>query len=64
MQCRLNGVHISELPKFLMEDPDKSTHSLQVLDPFNDASPLFIPLALALSGVTSYFPVRKPTIEE
>ena len=62
MQCRLNGVHISELPKFLTEDPDEMTHSLQGLDPFNDDSPLFIPLSL--SGVTSYFPVRKPTIEK
>jgi hypothetical protein len=34
----------------------------KLLTPFNDDSPLFIPLAL--SGVTSYFPVRKPTIEE
>ena len=33
MQCWLNGVHISELPKFLAEDPDESTHSLQVLTP-------------------------------
>jgi hypothetical protein len=43
MQCRLNGVHISELPKFLAKDPDESTHSLQVFDPFDDNSSLFIP---------------------
>ena len=53
MQCRLNGIKISELPKFLAEDPDDSTHSLQVVDPLDDSSPLFIPLSL--TGVTSYF---------
>ena len=62
MQCRLNGIKISELPKFLAEDPDESTHSLQVVDPLDDSSPLFIPLSL--TGVTSYFQVRKPTIAE
>ena len=62
MQCWLNGIKISEMPEFLAEDPDESTHSLQVVDPLDDSSPLFIPLSL--TGVTSYFPVRKPTIAE
>ena len=37
------GVHISELPKFLLEDTDESTHSLWVLYCLDDESTLFIP---------------------
>lgn len=61
MQCQMNGVKINELPKFLAEAPDKTTHALQVVDPLSE-SPLYIPMSLF--GVTSYFPVQKPTIEE
>ena len=61
MQCRMNGVKINELPKFLAETPDKTTHALQVVDPLSE-SPLYIPMSLF--GITSYFPVQKPTIEE
>ena len=62
MQCRMNGVKLNELPKFLADDPDESTHALQVGDPLDSGHPLTIPLSL--KGVTSYFRVRKPTIQE
>ena len=42
--------------------PDESTHALQVGDPLDEDRPLFIPFSL--SGVTSHFPVRKPTAAE
>lgn len=33
MQCRLNHVKISEVPKFLVNDPDEFTHAVAVEDP-------------------------------
>ena len=61
MQCRMNGVKVDELPKFLAKTPDETMHAVQVVDPL-DESPLYIPMSLV--GVTSYFPVRKPTVKE
>jgi hypothetical protein len=58
MQCRLNGVSINGIPKFLVDNPTNVTHQEQN----NDAHPTIIPLAL--DGVTSYFLVTKPTQEE
>ena len=51
MQCHLNGMHISELPKFLAESPSETTHVIELPDPFDAAHPLIIPLHL--SSVTS-----------
>ena len=62
MQCRLNDVKISEVPKFLVNDPDEFTHAIAVDDPSGDQDPLIIPLQI--NGVTSYFPVRTPTTSE
>jgi hypothetical protein len=28
MQCRINGVEINEVPRFLMQDPTTSAHSI------------------------------------
>ena len=62
MQWRLNGVHLSEVPKFLAETLNETTHSLELVDPFDVAHPLIIPLQL--SGVTNYFDVLPPSIAE
>ena len=55
MQCCLNGVHTSEVPKFLAESPSVTTHAVQLLDPFNAAHSLIVPLQV--SSVSSYFDV-------
>jgi len=39
MQCLLNGVHISEVPKFLAETPSETTHAIELVDPF-EATPV------------------------
>ena len=62
MQCHLNGVQINEVPKFLAETPSERTYAIELVDPFNAAHPLIIPLKL--SGATSYFYVFSPTIAE
>ena len=46
MQCHLNGVHISEVPKYLAESPSITTHAVELVDPFNAAYQLIIPLQL------------------
>ena len=55
MQCHLNGVQINEVPKFLAESPSKTTHAIELVDPFNASHPLIIP---------SYFDVYSPSITE
>ena len=55
MQCCLNVLHISEVPKFLAETPNETTHAIELVNPFNAAHLLII--LLQLSGVTSYFDV-------
>ena len=62
MQCHLNGVHVSEVPKFLAESPSETTHVIELVDPFNAAHPLII--LLHLSGVTSYFDAFSPGVAE
>ena len=64
MQCRLNGVTVNEIPKFLVDNPTNVTHSLvfPMQEQDDDAHPTIIPLAL--DGVTSYFLVTKPTQED
>ena len=62
MQWHVNGVHINEFPKFLVEHPSETTHVIELVDPFNTAHPLIIPLQL--SGVTSYFDVYSPSVAE
>ena len=61
MQVRLNDVTISETPRFLTENITDTTHTISI--PTDDKQrPYVIPLAL--HGVTSSFPTRKPTPEE
>ena len=62
MQCHLNGVKISEVPKFLAETPSETTHAIELVDIFDAAHPLIIPLQL--SGVTSYFDMYSTSVTE
>jgi hypothetical protein len=55
MQLRLNDVVINEQPKFLVHCPSEKDHAII-------AENLLIPLEL--SGVTSFFPAHKPTMEK
>jgi hypothetical protein len=59
MQLRLNDIHLDECPKFLTNEPTDKTHALSI--PTKDEDYL---IPLALHGVTSYFPTRKPTLHE
>ena len=59
LQCNLNGMHISEVPKFVPESPNETTYAIELVNSFNTAHPLIIPLQL--SGVTSYFNVSSPS---
>ncbi len=59
MQCWLHYFQINEIPKFLVDEADESTHAIVVDDPSGEEDPLIIPLML--NGTTSYFPVRYPT---
>jgi hypothetical protein len=59
MQCRINGVEINKVPKFLMQDPTTLTHSIRIADPTNAVHPYTIPLQL--EGVVSYFEYALPT---
>ncbi len=58
MQLRMNDVRVDEVPKFLAENPDDQSHALS----FPNEQGYIIPLSL--KGVTSYFPTRKPTLDE
>ena len=62
MQCRINGVEINEVPKFLTQNPTTSTHSIRIADPTDAVHPYTIPLQL--EGVVSYFEYALPTSAE
>ena len=62
MQCHLDGVQISEVPTFLAENPNKTTHAIELVDPFNAAHPLII--LIQLSRVTSYIDVYSPGVKK
>ena len=62
IQCHLNGVQISEVPKFFAQNPNETTHAIEFVDPFNVAHPLII--TLQLSGITSYFDVNSLSVTE
>ena len=47
-------MEINELPKFLMKNPDERTHAVVVDDP----------ISREVKGATSFFPTRKPTLQE
>ncbi len=58
MQCRMNSVVINDTQKMCVPNPDDSTHSIEVANPFDPDAMLHIPLILR--GVTSCFCVKKP----
>ena len=62
MQCHLNGVHISEVLKFLAKSSSETTHAIELVNPFDSAHPLII--LLQLSSVTSYFDVYSLNVAE
>jgi hypothetical protein len=61
MKVCVNDVIVNQTPQFLVESPNKFTHSIIIPDDNMDY-PYMIPLALL--GVTSTFSTRKPTTEE
>ena len=60
MQLRANDVILDECPKSMTETPTKETHSLLLKT--EDNNTLRIPLMLR--GVTSTFPITKPTLHD
>ena len=61
MQVHLNDVIVNETPRFLADTVTDHTHCILV--PTDDGdSPYGIPLSI--TGVTSSFPTRRPTVEE
>ena len=62
MQCCMNGVYINEVPEFLANSPNVTTHAFQLLYSFNAAQLLII--WLQLCGATSYFDVYSPSISK
>jgi hypothetical protein len=59
MQMRANEIGVQECPKFLQEHQDDTSQALKITQ---DGENMLIPLALR--GVVSYFPTRKPTPAE
>ena len=62
MQLRMNDVKVFDCPKFLTDNPDALSHSIVIPSLEGDNSNVVVPLSL--SGVTSYFNTRKPTLHE
>jgi hypothetical protein len=62
MQCRVNDLIVSNMPKFLTSDPTDQTHALTIRDP-NEPAQMVI-LRLALRGVTSLLNVRGIMLDE
>ncbi len=62
MQCRVNGVTVNGLPKYLAADPTDQTHALTLTDPNNPLQPDILPLTLR--GVMLLLNVRSVTIDE
>ena len=60
MQFRTNGININDTPNYLSKSPYESTNALKVED-MSDEEGGMITTPFQLSGVTSKFPVLKPT---
>jgi hypothetical protein len=60
-QMWLNDVIVNETPKFMNEMPTEKDHAIVVTNS-DSTDRLIIPLAV--QGVTSTFPTRKPTLDE
>ncbi len=59
MQCRLNGITLNDVPKFLLKISTVNDHAL-IIPPITDDSLLRI--SFKLQGITSYFPVQAATL--
>ena len=62
MQMRDNGIKVNDEPKFMVLNPNLYHHAIAIPASESREEELVIPLSLC--GVTSYFPVRKPTLDE
>ena len=62
MQCQVNGVVVNDTPKIFVEHPTDQSHAIVVKDLMDPENTLVVPLEL--SGVTSRFSVRTPTLQE
>ena len=60
MQCRINGVEINDVPKFLSPNPTTSSHSILIADPTDKVHPYTIPLRL--EGVVSFLSIPFPLL--
>ena len=61
MQLRVNDIEVNERPKFLTHSPTDSSHVIIVP---SEGCDVRLTIPLSLKGLTSYFPTRKPTMEE
>ena len=62
-QMRDHGLRVSDEPKFTLDKPQDHHHAITFHNQKrDDGTPFRIPMAL--DGVISYFPIRKPTKEE
>ena len=59
MQCRVNGVEINDIPKFLSQNPTTLSHSIVIADPTDEVHPYTIPLRL--EGIVNFFEYILPT---
>ncbi|KAL7475689.1 hypothetical protein ACHAW6_001600 [Cyclotella cf. meneghiniana] len=59
MQCRIDGVKINEMPRFLTSHFTTSSHSIMIANSMDDAHQFTIPIQL--EGVVSYFEYTLPT---
>ena len=63
MQCRMNGVEINETHCFLENNKTPNSHAIVIDDP-DPTSNATVTLPLSLSGVKSYLPVHKTSLED
>ena len=62
MKCRMNGVNMNKLTKFLSDNPGEATNALQVIDPlYDDYTPK---ITFHIQLIETNFPVRKPMVQE
>ena len=62
MQCHLNGVYISEVPKFLAMSPSVTTHVIKLIE--LSGSTTLCAILLHSSNANNYLEVYFPSIAE
>ncbi len=62
MQCRVIGVVVNDTPKIFVKNPTNKSHAIVVEDLIDPEIELIIPLEL--DGVTSWFSVQTPSLQE